>query len=47
MEPQKINGHSLKCNELGGNNKANLEEGTSKPKEWFLTNIENFKQLKY
>jgi hypothetical protein len=45
MEPQKINGYSPKCMHWDGNNKA-IRRRNQQTYEWFLTNIENFKQLK-
>lgn len=36
-----------KMHELGWRHQVNLEEGIQQTYEWFLTNIENFKQLKY
>lgn len=36
-----------KMHELGWKHKINLEEGIQQTYDWFLTNIENFKQLKY
>ncbi len=36
-----------KMHELGWKHKINLEEGILQTYDWFLTNIENFKQLKY
>ena len=36
-----------KMHELGWKHQINLEEGIQQTYDWFLTNIENFKQLKY
>lgn len=36
-----------KMHELGWKHQINLEEGIQQTYNWFLTNIENFKQLKY
>nr|WP_315176108.1 GDP-L-fucose synthase [uncultured Flavobacterium sp.] len=44
--PRKLRDIS-KMHELGWKHQINLEEGIQQTYDWFLTNIENFKQLKY